>query len=110
MDVTMTAAAPARLALEEKLLLFAIVYLVGLKLLYAFWAAPIADEAYYWMWGQHLAIGYFDHPPLLGWIQGLSHLVLGRSPLALRWTSLAALAGTAWIFYDVARRIAGAQY
>ena len=106
----MTAAAPARLSLEEKLLLGAIVYLVGLKLLYAFWAAPIADEAYYWMWGRHLAIGYFDHPPLLGWIQGLSHLVLGRSTLALRWTSLAALAGMAWIFYDVAQRIAGAHY
>ena len=28
---------------------------------------PIAkDEAYYWMFGQHLDWGYFDHPPMVG--------------------------------------------
>jgi hypothetical protein len=25
---------------------------------------PIGDEAYYWLWGQHMALSYFDHPPL----------------------------------------------
>ena len=28
----------------------------------------LADEAYYWSWGQDPALGYFDHPPLLAWL------------------------------------------
>ena len=23
------------------------------------------DEAYYWLWSKHLALGYFDHPPMI---------------------------------------------
>ncbi len=41
-------------------------------LLYRFWlaaAAPItADEAYFILWGRTPAIGYYDHPPLIGWL------------------------------------------
>ena len=30
----------------------------------------IEDEAYYWVWSQNLAFGYFDHPPLVAlWIR-----------------------------------------
>ena len=34
----------------------------------------LAGEAYYWLWGHHLAAGYFDHPPMVGW---MSHLFFG---------------------------------
>ena len=27
------------------------------------------DEAHYALYAQHLALSYFDHPPLVGWIQ-----------------------------------------
>lgn len=26
------------------------------------------DESYYWMWGHHLQLSYFDHPPMAGWL------------------------------------------
>ena len=26
------------------------------------------DEAYYWRYSLQLAWGYFDHPPLVGWV------------------------------------------
>lgn len=30
----------------------------------------IDDEAYYWMWSQRLAAGYFDHPPMIAiWVK-----------------------------------------
>jgi hypothetical protein len=30
----------------------------------------LEDEAYYWMWSQQMAFGYFDHPPLVAvWIK-----------------------------------------
>lgn len=26
------------------------------------------DESQYWLWGQHLAFGYYSKPPLIGWV------------------------------------------
>jgi len=26
------------------------------------------DEAYYWMWSQHLQMGYYDHPPMIAYL------------------------------------------
>ena len=101
--------APARrpLSLAEWLLVLVAGYLVVLKLAFSLAAFPIADEAYYWMWGQHPAWSYFDHPPLQGWLQGLTHLVFGRSLFALRLPAVLAFAGTVWIYLDLARRFAG---
>jgi len=47
-------------------------------------AIPLtADEAYFIGWGQHLSYGYYDHPPLVGWILYLL-LKLGHSEPLLR--------------------------
>ncbi len=35
-----------------------------------------SDEAYYWLWAQRPAAGYFDHPPLVAWLIALSSRVL----------------------------------
>ena len=34
-----------------------------------------ADEAYYWLWSRRPALGYFDHPPMVAWLIGLSSAV-----------------------------------
>ncbi len=43
-----------------------------------------ADEAYYWVWGQHLDLGYYDHPPLIAWIIRVSSELVGHSELGVR--------------------------
>jgi 4-amino-4-deoxy-L-arabinose transferase-like glycosyltransferase len=105
-------AAPVRTgwSLEHKIWLSVAAYFVALKLAFTFFAAPIADEAYYWLWGQHLALGYFDHPPLAGWLQGLADAVLGRSTLALRLFSLVGFVVVAAVIWGVARRIGGEHW
>jgi 4-amino-4-deoxy-L-arabinose transferase-like glycosyltransferase len=47
-------------------------------------AAPVtADEAYFILWGRTPALGYYDHPPMVGWI--LAPLVaLSDAPWLLR--------------------------
>ena len=45
---------------------------LALKLVLLVAARPFMDETYYWLWGQHLALSYFDHPPLVGWTQALA--------------------------------------
>jgi hypothetical protein len=99
----------AALSLQEKLLLTAIAIFVALRLGFSF-AFPVVDETYYWMWGRHLSLSYYDHPPLQGWLQGLSYLVFGRSLFALRWMTWAALAIELWIIFAVTRRLAGEQW
>lgn len=32
------------------------------------------DEAYYWVWGHHPQLSYFDHPPMVGWLFTLGTL------------------------------------
>jgi len=41
------------------------------KILTAYFLPPVDDEAYYWVWGQNLALGYLNHPGMVGWINGL---------------------------------------
>ena len=65
------------------------------------------DEAYYWMWGQHPALGYFDHPGLNAWLLGLSAAVFGWDKFALRLPVALAFLADAFAIYLFARRIAG---
>jgi hypothetical protein len=55
-------------------------------------AIPLTgDEAYFYQWGKHLDWGgYYDHPPMVGWIlwvlqQFSSHLLVVRLPAILLW-------------------------
>lgn len=36
---------------------------------FAAWKLPLTgDEAYYWEWAKHLALGYADHPPMVAYL------------------------------------------
>jgi 4-amino-4-deoxy-L-arabinose transferase-like glycosyltransferase len=54
-----------------------------------------ADEAYYWLWGQRLSTGYFDHPPLVACLVRVSS-VLVPGELGVRFLFL--LSGAATVF------------
>lgn len=38
------------------------------KLIVAYALPLTGDEAYFAIWGKFIALGYYDHPPLIGWI------------------------------------------
>ncbi|HZI03485.1 MAG TPA: glycosyltransferase family 39 protein, partial [Archangium sp.] len=56
------------------------------------------DEAYYWQWAQHLAWGYYDHPPLVAWL---------IAALGVRLTALLCGAGTVAAVWGLARAVHG---
>ncbi|CAN1211678.1 glycosyltransferase family 39 protein [Tumidithrix helvetica PCC 7403] len=72
-------------------LIFLIPALIYIALRTIFWfnAFPNPDEAYYWLWGQHPDLSYYDHPPLLAWVQGIFTHILGQSFFTLRSPNLA---------------------
>lgn len=81
-----------------------ILSLLGLLawLLFRFWFAAIlpmtGDEAYFVLWGEHPAGGYYDHPPMVGWwLTGL--LEISRAEWLLRLPAILlplVLAAGAW--------------
>jgi dolichol-phosphate mannosyltransferase len=48
----------------------------------------LVEEAYYWNYGQHLAFGYLDHPPMVGALIRLSTELLGNTEWAVRLPAL----------------------
>ncbi|MBX3020599.1 MAG: glycosyltransferase family 39 protein [Bdellovibrionales bacterium] len=38
------------------------------KLVLAAFLPLTNDEAYYWVWSQHLQLSYYDHPPFVAWL------------------------------------------
>lgn len=86
----------------------ATLWLVGgfalLHLLAAGRIALSADEAHYALYGLHLDWSYFDHPPLVGWLQALV-LLFAQSEFALRLWPIALSSGTAITLYFFALRL-----
>jgi 4-amino-4-deoxy-L-arabinose transferase-like glycosyltransferase len=86
-----------------------VLLVIFLLLRLVFWlvAFPNPDEAYYWLWGQHPALSYFDHPPGQAWIQGLFTAGLGRSPFTLRLPNLISNGLLAYTYYRICRYLYG---
>ena len=87
-----------------------VVYMLALRVWFDVTVPPMGDESYYWVWGQHLAWSYFDHPPLNAWLLSLVAPIFGWSPVSLRlltWVSLAAIAAVVWA---IARQMGEARH
>jgi 4-amino-4-deoxy-L-arabinose transferase-like glycosyltransferase len=66
------------------------------------------DEAQYWLWSRHLALGYFTKPPLIGWIIRLTTLGGDAEPFVrLSSPLLHAVAGL--FLYGAAQRLYGSR-
>ena len=69
-------------------------------------AFPNPDEAYYWLWGQHLDWSYYDHPPFHAWVQGLfSHL--GHTQFVLRLPTVVSNGLFFWTYYQISHYLYG---
>ena len=76
-----------------------------LRLYFDLNADLVGDEAYYWMWGQHLNWSYFDHPPLHAWLLALVNQIFGWSLMSARLLTWASLALVLAIFWDWGPRL-----
>ena len=94
-----------KLALKIKnnyLLLFALL-LTGwmcLNFIQAIFTEVISDESYYYLYGENLAWGYFDHPPLVGLIIFLSKLFFNGN-LSIRFMTVIFNAATVWMCWKL---------
>lgn len=79
-------------------LAFGLFALLAFRLWFSAVLPMTGDEAYFVLWGEHPAGGYYDHPPMVGWwLTAL--LALSRAEWVLRLPALLLpliLAGGAW--------------
>ncbi|MCX7120923.1 MAG: glycosyltransferase family 39 protein [Gammaproteobacteria bacterium] len=57
------------------------------------------DGAYYWEWSRHLALSYYDHPPIIAYLIRMSTSLFGSNPLAIRLPNIILLALTSLVIY-----------
>lgn len=57
------------------------------------------DEAHYLLYGRYLELSYFDHPPLVGWVQYLFISLFGETEFAARLGAVIIGALTLWMLY-----------
>ena len=60
---------------RKKLFAFLLMIWLGMNFFQALFTEIMKDEAYYFLYGQHLAWGYFDHPPMVALMTWLSSLL-----------------------------------
>lgn len=79
--------------------------ITGVRLVFAAVMPLTDDEAYYRLWSQHLALGYFDHPPLVAWAIRLGTSLIGDNGLGVRLSAVLASGATSLILFDLAKRL-----
>jgi 4-amino-4-deoxy-L-arabinose transferase-like glycosyltransferase len=102
------AAPPRRLARAYGL--WAAAAIVGITALRLLWLAVTTaqlypDEAQYWFWSLHPALGYYSKPPLVAWVIALTTRTFGDSEFAIRLSAPLLHAIAAGFVYAIAARL-----
>jgi hypothetical protein len=87
-----------RLPGDRKFFLIGVAALLILNLFQATFTDLLDDEAYYWMYSQHLDWGYYDHPPMVAWVITAGYSLF-HNTLGVRLFSVAAITLCAGILY-----------
>ncbi|HEX5324314.1 MAG TPA: glycosyltransferase family 39 protein [Capsulimonadaceae bacterium] len=81
--------------------------------LFRFWYAGhhelVQDEAYYWQWSRHLALGYYDNTPLMAFVIRLFTLIFGTNEIGVRAGAIVSALVASIFIYLLARRTLGAS-
>lgn len=63
------------------------------------------DEAQYWVWAKHLALGYYSKPPLIAWLIALTTALCGDGEWAIRLSAPLLHAIAAGFVYGIGARL-----
>jgi 4-amino-4-deoxy-L-arabinose transferase-like glycosyltransferase len=87
------------------LLIVFILLVLAIRLVLA-GAIPLTeDEAYYRLWSQAPALGYFDHPPMIAWWIWLGRHLVGDTALGVRLAPSLGSAAVSLLVFDLSRTL-----
>ncbi len=87
-------------------LLILLVISAAVRMAYSSALGPGNDEAYHWLYAIHPSLSYFDHPPMMAWVEMLGLTLTGgrNATWALRIGFVAMFAGSTIMMYRLAAR------
>jgi len=88
---------------------FIVIGLMFFRIFYSGLYLLVPDETNYWQWGRHLAWGYHDNSPLIGWAIRLSTELFGQNERAVRLPSVLSMGIASIYMVAMARRWFGAR-
>jgi hypothetical protein len=80
---------------------FLAIYLIRLVIVFTMGIMP--QDAYYYLYSEHLDFSYFDHPPMVAYMLRAFSLVLGKSVVAIKLTDFIVTLMSLLAFYKLAR-------
>lgn len=83
--------------------------LTSLRLLVAANVGLTEDECYYRLWALNPSWGYLDHPPMVAWWIAAGQLLLGDGSLAIRVSSVMAVALGSLVLWRIAWLLTGSN-
>jgi dolichol-phosphate mannosyltransferase len=86
-------------------LLSIIAYLILFRLVYIGLPELLPEEAYYWNYSQHPALGYLDHPPMVAWIINAGTIIFGNNEFGVRLGAFLCWLATAFFSFRLAREM-----
>jgi dolichol-phosphate mannosyltransferase len=78
-----------------------------LRVLYMQPMPVMPQEAYYWNYSIHPALGYHDHPPMVAWLIAAGEAVSGHGPVGVRLGASVCGLGVIAFIYLLAARLVG---
>ena len=66
-----------------------------------------ADEAYYWLWSEHLAAGYYDHPPAIAFLIRCGTWLSATAEWGVRFAGVLLSIAASWFVWQAAQAILG---
>ncbi|MEZ0296502.1 MAG: ArnT family glycosyltransferase [Candidatus Methylacidiphilales bacterium] len=87
----------------------AAIVLIALAAIFRLWLCTtlelLPDEAYYFLWSQHLDASYYSKGPGVAWTIATGTWLVGDTTLGIRWLAVLLGTGTAWQLFILARRL-----
>lgn len=83
-----------------RIFLYLLAAIFILNLLQGYFTELIFDESYYWYYAQHMAWGYFDHPPMVALMVKISSLFF-NGELGVRFIGILLSAGTYIVLWNL---------
>jgi hypothetical protein len=92
---------------KEKLIIPFVIGIMAIRAIFLFIMGPMPQDAYYFFYSQHLALSYFDHPPMIAYILSLFTSILGKNVVVIKLADSVTTVLTVLFFYKLSKCFLG---
>jgi 4-amino-4-deoxy-L-arabinose transferase-like glycosyltransferase len=66
-----------------------------------------SDEAYHWEWSRHLALGYYDHPPMTAYVIFIFTSIFGNNEMGVRFGAIVLMTIASIVMFKLGKDMSG---